>query len=560
MGWDSLEWKPNKKQAEFLRIPFSVKEALYGGGAGSGKSDVLLVYGLMHKLHLNPLFKQVFMRRTHKDLKKEIIGRSRELYGKFGATFNATDMVWTFPRPDQYGAGIRGNAGAQIFMSHCEEEKDVHNYDSMEITLFTPDELTNATQFIYEYIGFQRGRAPQGSGLVAIIRSAAMPGGVGHTFVKKRFIDPYPPGGKIIKGRGGNKRIYIHSTLEDNSQHVDPNYKHSLDGITNEAERKAKKYGDWSAYLGQVFDEFRDKKYTDEPDNALHVVPPFEIPSWWPRFVIGDWGFAAMTYIGFYAVSPTRRLYLYRELNWLKTKIEEWAPTVKSLCEREDIKVVKFCQSAKQDRGQEHTIHQQLEAALGMPIELTGNKAGSRIAGKMLIHEYLRWKAKPIIPPSEMPTYNEEHAQWLYRNQGPRSYENYIAMFNPPASEDNLPKLQIFNCEDDSNGHLGHPNCCPLMIESIKACSYDNKGKSGKAVEDVAQFDGDDPYDDLRYGVDSAESFFNDASFEFKKVQERAAIIEQLKNTQDHTAFYQNMRIIEAANVLPKPVMRHHRR
>lgn len=542
MSFDKLEWKPNRKQALFLAIPTTIKEGFYGGGAGSGKSDILLAYGILHKWHENPLFKQVFMRRTYPDLKKEIVGRTRQLYTKFGATFNATDMIWTFKAPDQFGGTGGANAGAQIFLGHCEEEKDVHNYDSMEISLFTPDELTNSTEYIYLYIAFERNRAPKDSGLPSITRGAGMPGGIGHTFVKKRFVDPYPGGGKIIVGKGGNKRIYIHATLEDNKDNIDPTYSQSLDGRP-EAERKAKKFGDWSAYLGQVFDEFRDKKYPDEPPNALHTCQPFEIPSWWPRFIIGDWGFAAMTYIGFYAVSPQKRLYLYREIYWTKTKISEWAPVINDYVNRESPKVIKFCQSAAQSRGFEHTVQSQIEEALGIPIELSVNSAGSRVAGKMLLHEYFRWKAKPIVPLSEMPSYSEERAMWLLRNKGMDEYKSYLRLFDPPEEETNIPKFQVFLC--DAENHEGHPNCCPVMIDSIKACNYDKKSKDGKPAEDVAEFEGDDPYDDLRYACDTAERYFDEANQEFSRVQKEAAIIAQLNTSQDWTAFYRNMRTIE---------------
>ena len=129
------EWRPNKKQELFLAVPWTIKEAFYGGGAGSGKSDVLLVYGLVHRLHENPRFKQVFQRRTYPELKNEIIPRSRDLYSKFGATLNRSDMCWTFPRPDQLGGTGMGNMGAMVFLGHCENEDDVHKYDSMEINL-----------------------------------------------------------------------------------------------------------------------------------------------------------------------------------------------------------------------------------------------------------------------------------------------------------------------------------------------------------------------------------------------------------------------------------------
>lgn len=538
MAFDKGEWGPNPKQRLFISLPITIKEAFYGGGAGSGKSDVLLVYPLARQWHENPRFKQVFMRRTFPELRNEIVPRSREIYPKFGATFNRTDMIWTFPRPDQLGGTGLANGGAMIFLGHCENENDVHKYDSMEINLFTPDELTSLTEYIYLYIGYTRTRTSDPL-LPAIIRGAGMPGGIGHTFVKKRLIDPAPQGNTIIIGKGGNKRFYVHATLADN-KHIDPAYAQSLDGLSSEAERKAKKYGDWNAYLGQVFDEFRDRKYPDEPENALHCIQPFEIPAWWPRIVIGDWGFAAMTWIGFAAISPTKRIYVYRELYWIKTKINEWAPFVKEYCDKENPRVVKFCKSAGQDRGQEHTIQQQISEALDRPIDLTENAPGSRIAGKLLLHEYLRWKPRHI-PSSEMPEYSEEYAMWLLRNRGLGEYKSYLNMFNPPGEEVNIPKLQIFWNESTNEG-------CPVLINAIKACVY-AKPKNDKPAEDVAEFNGDDPYDGIRYICDSAEAYFSEAEEEFSKVQAQAALVAQFQQNQDMTAYYRNMRTSEANEV-----------
>lgn len=554
MAFDKGFWKPTKKQEQFLSLPNSIFEGFFGGGNGSGKSDLLLVYGLVRRWHENSKFKQVFMRRTYPEMKNEIVPRSREIYPKYGATFNKTDMAWTFPRLDQYGARDMSNGGATIFLAHCEEENDVHKYDSMEINLFTPDELTSFTEYIYLYIGFTRVRTSDPN-LPAIIRAAGMPGNIGHTFAKKRFVTPFPAGGKIIVGKGGVKRFYIHSTIVDNPN-ADPEYAARLDGIPSEAERKARKFGDWDAYQGQVFDEFRDKSYPDEPSNALHVIAPFDIPAWWPRIVIGDWGFAAMTYIGFYAISPQKRLYLYRELYWVKTKIADWAPFIKELIEKEHPKVIKFCKSAGQDRGQEHTIQQQIESEIGHPIELTNNSPGSRIAGKILLHEYLRWKEKPVVPTSDLPTYSEEYAMWLLRNKGMSDYNGYLELFKAPEVETNIPKLQIFCCEEQF--HDGHPNCCPQMIESIKACSYDKKGKDGKAQEDVAEFEGDDPYDDIRYACDAAERYFKEAQSEFAKIQKQEQLTTALQNTQDWTAYYRNMRAIDGKPPMQSVSRYHH--
>lgn len=519
------EWRPHDKQAAFISLPTTIKEALYGGGAGSAKTETLLAYPLAHRWHENPGFKQVFMRRTFPELRNEVVPRARNLYRPFGAKLNKSDMAFTFP------------SGAMIFLGHCENEEDVHKYDSMEINLFTPDELTSFTEWIYLYIGFERTRAKVGSGLPAIIRAGGMPGGIGHTWVKNRFVKPYPKGGIILIGKGGNKRIYIHATQADNP-HCDPTYKQSLEGLP-EAEKQAKLYGSWDAYLGQVFEEFRDKKYSDEPKEALHVIEPFEIPSWWPRIVSIDWGFSAYTWVGYGAISPEQRLYVYREQAWKKTKIEEWAPFVRDYIELEEPRIIKVCKSAGQDRGLEHTVQSQIEEALGRSVSLTTNTPGSRIAGKMLLHEYFRWKPKHI-PGKELPIYSEERASWLLRNKGIQGYKDYLAIFEPVKEETNLPKVQIFNT-------------CPLLIDAIKACIYDDKNP-----EDVAEFDGDDPYDGFRYLVDEADRYFDESAHEFENLKKREQIVAQLAATQDMTAFYRQARALETQPYI-KPVRRFHR-
>lgn len=542
MAFDKPEWKPNPKQGLFLSLPNSIREAMLGGGAGTGKSDVLLLYALVRRWIENPRFKQVFMRRTFPELRNEIIPRSREIYNKFGASLNRSDMAWTFPRSGQAGSG-KVNNGAMVFLGQCEDEKDVKKYDSMEINLFSPDEVTSLTEYIYLYIGFTRVRTSDLT-LPAIIRCAGMPGGVGHTFFKKRFVDPFPAGGKVIIGKGGNKRFYVHTTLVDNP-HIDQGYAQSLEGL-NEAEKQAKKYGSWDAYQGQVFEEFRDKRYPDEPTNALHVIDDqeiqFTIQDWWPRLVIIDWGYRAMTWVGFAAIGPDKRVYVYRELYWLKTKIEEWAPFVKEFIEKESPRVVKICKSAGKETGQEHTIQQQVSSALGVNLVLTSNSPGSRVAGKSLLHEYLRWNPKPIVVATHISNFDEVKAQWIFRNRGPKEYDSYLKSFLPPEPETNLPKLLI-------------SNQCVKLIEAIKAAVYDKTNP-----EDVAEFEGDDPYDGVRYIIDAAEAYFDEAAEDFKKVQDREALVVKLKADEDMTAFYRNARRLDNQAGAIAVSRYHHRR
>jgi len=532
-------WKPNRKQEQFLSLPTSIFEAGYLGGAGSGKSEVLLIYPIVHKWHEHPRFKQVFMRRTFPEIKREIVGRARELYKPFGAKYNQSDMVWTFPRPDQFGSGSTPD-GAQVFLGHCENEDDVHKYDSMEINLYTPDEITTFTQYIYTYIAMTRVRSNDPS-LPAIVRCAGMPGGVGHAWVKKRFVDPEPHGGKIIVGRGGNKRIFIHATQADNP-YVDQTYQQKLQGLPTEAERQAKLYGSFDAYLGQVFEEFRDRPYPDEPDNAIHVIEPFDIPDYWPKIVVGDWGYRAMLWVGFGAISPDKRLYVYRELAYYEKKIAEWAPVLKELVDKDNPRIIKFCQSVGQSRGYDNTLHVQIEEILGRPIEVVHPTPGSRIAGKQLLHEYLRWQPRRTAPKITR-EYDHEHALWLIRNRTEVEYQSYVDSFKEPEPELNIPKLQIFN------------NCTALP-ESIKACVY-AKAKEGRVAEDVAEFEGDDPYEGIRNMIDEVERYTEESKREFASVQARAALSQRLKETNDWTAFYRESRRLESEGQV-KAVRRYH--
>ncbi len=246
-----------------------------------------------------------------------------------------------------------------------------------------------------------------------------------------------------------------------------------------------------------------------------------------------------MTWAGYGAISPTKRVYIYREQHWRRTKIEEWAPYIRENVDKENVKTIKVCKSAGQDRGQEHTIQQQIEVALERSIHLTSNTAGSRVAGKQLLHEYFRWKPK-YVPQKEQVLYDENIAQWTLRNYGNLAYKDYLAQFNPPEQETNLPKCQIFNT-------------CQVLIEAIQSCVY-----SKTNPEDVAEFDGDDPYDGIRYLIDEADKFFEESEVECKKLEGQQDIIDTFAQNQDWNQLFRKAKALESreSNYM-KPVSRY---
>lgn len=529
-------WTATPKQSRFLSVPMEVEEAGYGGALGSGKSDVLMLLPLALGLHEQPKYKGLFLRRTFPELESEIIPRSQEFFPSTGAVYNESKHRWKFP-----------NGGLDIF-GHLKDEKDVKKYDTVQATCIRWDEATSFTGFQYEYITLRRGRVPPGYPYPVITRWGSNPGNVGHTYFRKRFIDPCKQGGKILRDeRTGSLRIFIPATAQDNKHllEANPKYYQKLEGISSEAERRAMILGDWYVFEGQVFEEFRLEPLPDEPKHAQHVIQPFDIPFWWPKVISIDWGFAAWCFIIWWAISPEGRVYIYRCYAVKRAKIKQWTRDMVLLTgnEVDNVRDIRICWSAIQDQGHDETIFQQVAEAMedaGFKCSLTkGDK--NRIAGKQLVHEYLRWKPLPTVK-SIIGEYDLELAAKIERMHGSEALKKYAGYFQPEEQELNLPKMQIFARSFEGNKDVDE--AINLLIEVIPSCVY---GDTSAKKEDVKEFAGDDPYDCLRIGLNGIRDYFADASDEFAKQERLGLASSKLAKTGDQTAFYRQCEIIEAA-------------
>jgi hypothetical protein len=526
------EWKPTEKQQQVISMPDSIFEGLGGGAAGGGKTDLGLMIPPIRQFTEHPKFKALILRRTYADLEKEIIPRQYEWYAPMGATYNDTKKVWIFP------------AGARIQNGHAEREQDVRKYDSAEYNYIDWDESTHFTEFQYLYLSISRCRSSSPD-LPAFVRAFTNPGNVGHSFFKKRFVDPSPRGRKIIVDRvTKQKRMYIPFLGRDNPFLLlnDPQYLTRLEGLP-EIEKKAKLFGDWNSYEGQVFSEYRVLHLPDEPANAVHVIPIFIVPDWWPRILCIDWGYAANTFAIWAAISPSGRCYIYRTYSVNKTTIKIWAPEIVRLTGTEEIADLFVCHSAGQHRGEEKTIQEQINDAFDG--RYTVNLAPKdRIGGKNLIHEYLRWRQIPKIKTPET-GYDHEFAAKILRNYGEDKYNEYMMIFVEQEDETNIPKLQI--CQTTPEGIDNNE-----LIDVIPSCI-----PAEHNPEDVAEFPGDDAYDTLRMVVQAAHRYIDTASERFIHLQRLQKIINGVTresvngvipkiSAEVQTAFYRNMEKYEA--------------
>lgn len=280
-----LKLAVTKKQKQFIDAKES--EVLFGGAAGGGKSYGQAVDALLFALRY-PGSKQLILRRTFAELEKSLIRTSLSLFPKEIYTFNSSSHVGKFKN------------GSCIDFGYCATENDVYQYQSAEYDVIRFDELTHFTKMQYIYL---ISRVRGANSYPKQIKSSTNPGGVGHSWVKSRFIDAGIQN-RAFAGSDGMERIFIPSFLEDNKflNEGDPSYKQRLLALPDK-ERRALLHGDWNIFEGQYFTEF---------DRQTHVIEPFEIPKSWRRYRTIDYGLDRLVCL-WIAIAPDGVCYVYRE-------------------------------------------------------------------------------------------------------------------------------------------------------------------------------------------------------------------------------------------------------
>ena len=371
-------------QTDFLAS--SENEVLYGGAAGGGKTMALIADPMRYFDNGN--FNGIILRRSTDEL-REIVWKTQELYPQAfpGAKWGEKKSQWTFP------------SGARIWLTYLDRPEDVLRYQGQAFSYIAFDELTqHPTPFAYLYMK-SRLRTTDPT-LPTFLRATTNPGGPGHSWVRKMYIDPAPANqafaatdietGKTLvypeshekAGQPLFTRRFIPASLYDNPYlTADASYEANLLSLP-EMQRRQLLEGDWDVADGAAFPEFK---------KADHVIEPFDIPNEWRRFRSCDYGYSSYSAVHWFAIDPSyETLYCYRELYVSKHTGKDLGAAVLEAERGEPISYGVLDSSCWHNRGQLGPSIAEEMIAMGCRWRPSDRTAGARVAGKNQFHQRLK--------------------------------------------------------------------------------------------------------------------------------------------------------------------------
>jgi hypothetical protein len=289
--------RPSPKQSAFLL--YDGLEAFYGGAAGGGKTDALLMGALQYID--NPKYSAVLFRRSFTDLglSGALMDRSHEWLNDTEAKWDRERHTWVFP------------SGATLTFGYIQTPKDKWRYQSAEFQYIGWDEITEFPDDDAYLFLFSRLRRIKDSGIPLRVRCASNPVGQGAGWVRKRFINMEPPpfrlefdeNGQSKKVEDFSQRIFIPAKFTDNAFIGQEAYLLSLSQLP-QATQERLIAGSWEAIESAAFPHF---------DEELHVIDPIRIPDEWRRWEGMDYGTKNPTAWYAAALSPEVCTVIYDE-------------------------------------------------------------------------------------------------------------------------------------------------------------------------------------------------------------------------------------------------------
>ena len=346
---------PNSKQKEFFAS--RAKYTAYGGARGGGKS-----WALRRKLVglcLNyPGIKCLLIRRTYAELKSNHLISLLEEYGDILQYSEAEKSIFF------------GN-GSRIFFGYCASERDVQRYQGQEYDIIAIDEATQLSE--YQFSIFKASLRGVND-FPKRIYLTCNPGGIGHSWVKRLFIDRnFHPNEDPLEYRFISALVYDNDVLLKS----DPSYIEQLKALPQRL-RDAWLFGKWDVFEGQFFSEFSESK---------HVVSADAIPNNIKRYLAFDYGFDMLAVL-LVSKDGNGNIYVERELCRQNLTLGEAATAIRDFISGLHVEYAVASPdlwNRRQDSGK--SGYEIMQSIRGMPHMIAADDR--RIPGWRVLKEYL---------------------------------------------------------------------------------------------------------------------------------------------------------------------------
>ena len=303
---------PSEKQTQFLMDRH--KHIGYGGARGGGKSHAVRMkaVGLGFRY---PGIKLAIVRRTYPELMRNHVEPLKKILNvgypdknKRAAVYNKTERVMTLLN------------GSTISFMYCDNERQLERFQGLEIDVLFIDEATQYDElWLQKMVACVRGV----NGFPKRVYYTCNPGGRGHAYIKRIFIDR-----RYKTGENPEEYSFIRALVTDNKalMETNPDYKRQLEALPPKL-RKAWLEGDWNIFEGQFFEEFLEEPPETVAEECglsveelkrqrrwTHVIEPFDIPKQWTVFRSFDWGYSKPFSCAWWAVDFEGCMYRILEL------------------------------------------------------------------------------------------------------------------------------------------------------------------------------------------------------------------------------------------------------
>lgn len=332
-----------------------------GGARGPGKSHVVLSQVALDDCQRCEGLKCLFLRQTGVSAKEsfdDLINRA--VKGK--TEYHKTKDSLRFPN------------GSKIILGGFKDESDIDKYIGIEYDVIIVEELNQLTAEKYEKL---RGslRTSKENWRPRMYTSFN-PGGVGHVFVRDRYVIPYRTGKETTTR-------FIPSTYKDNPA-LNPEYIQYLEGLSGTL-GKAWREGNWDTFAGQYFAEW---------DYEKHVCEPFAIPSTWRRFrSIDPSGRTGTTSCHWYALDSNGDVWVYKEYYATGKDYDQHAEAIRKLSEDRDGVSEDYVYTVIDSAAFAKAGYSETAAEIYERHGVSGLVAAAkeRVIGWNAVHQYLRW-------------------------------------------------------------------------------------------------------------------------------------------------------------------------